>query len=1039
MNEVKKWNVKQLQKQINTALLSLAICSCGWSVFQAEAVNPDGTVSNENTGVAIGAGSYAFGSGVSVGNQANSQTADSRADKTVAIGNKAKTITTRSIAIGDEAVAGKEDMDNPQDPNNRTTVGKQANIAIGHGAVAYGGRNVSMGEYAGIGTPDNWNISNVNIGDQAGQYSKKDYSVAVGYQAGSLITSALRDKQWAVADADRAPSVFIGKNAGTNAVSYGIIGIGKNAAKNVTDVYSSNSIAIGNDAGAGMTSDDNMNRTFRTFGSGANILLGGAAGNGLSGDGNLALGNIAGRGSRGDNNIYLGHLAGDRSTNDRTIIIGAQSGSYKLTNDRSIFIGSAVNLTDIQDGQRTRNSIGIGTLSRALENETIAIGFVARAIENNAIAMGKFASSSSRDAIAVGTSAASQGPSSTAVGNGANSTAESAISLGTSANSTGVGAIAVGKAAEASGENALALGTGSIASGQSAGAMGSNSQATGDGSYVVGNESIASGTDTFVIGNHTTGTIHNSVYLGSQSQAVEQNGNNLTVDGTLGETTTGGAMGTVDTATIGNLSYDGFAASQSTGAVTVGAAGAERRIMNVAAGEISETSTDAINGSQLYSVAQKMKATTDVAVAAAKTEVTSNNNTVAVVKRNGSAGQTIYDLSVDMSAARLSYKANGTGSEGVTLRQGLNFRDGKNTTATVAPGGVVKYSLNDDITLSSVTADNLKGNTLVIGDRVTVNDNGIDMGGAAITNVQAGNVSADSTEVVNGAQLYHVKEQVNGNTAAIENLGGNVGSLGHRMDTLDVRVKDVGAGAAALAALHPQDFDPDDKWDFALGYGNYRGANAWAVGAFYRPTEDILFSVGGSFAGDERMVNAGLTFKLGQGNHVSRSRVAMAREILDLKDENKALKDRLDMVEQKMNRMLGIFDVSKQKDFPDVPANHWAYEYVATLAGNGIITGYPDGTFRGQQSMTRYEFAALVYRALQNGAKQDVTMDKLQNEFADELRDIRADRIRVDRISGEDNERNKVERVRLNDEDREADKIYKDLYGSQIEKNGAKN
>ena len=277
-----------------------------------------------------------------------------------------------------------------------------------------------------------------------------------------------------------------------------------------------------------------------------------------------------------------------------------------------------------------------------------------------------------------------------------------------------------------------------------------------------------------------------------------------------------------------------------------------------------------------------------------------------------------------------------------------------------------------------------------------------------ITSVAAG---TNDTDAVNVAQLKN-------NMAIINKLGN--------------KVNRVGAGAAALAALHPLDFDPDDKWDFAAGYGNYKDAHAVSVGAFYRPNEDTMLSVGGSFGGGENMVNAGVSVKLGQGNHVSTSKVAMAKEIVDLRDENKDLKKRLDTMEQKMNSILGILDMGKKKDFPDVPENHWAYEYVATLAGNGIIEGYPDGEFKGDRSMTRYEFAAMFYRALKNGAPVDDNMDRAMNEFEPELRQIRLDRIRVDRISGKDNDRNKVERVRVNSENDKAKNDYRDVYGSHI-------
>ena len=314
--------------------------------------------------------------------------------------------------------------------------------------------------------------------------------------------------------------------------------------------------------------------------------------------------------------------------------------------------------------------------------------------------------------------------------------------------------------------------------------------------------------------------------------------------------------------------------------------------------------------------------------------------------------------------------------------------------------------------LNSVTT-----NTLTVGD-VKIDNSGINAGNKKITNVAAGDISANSTDAVNGGQLWKTNQTIN-------NIGGAVNELGDRMDR-------VGAGAAALAALHPLDFDPDDKWDVAAGYGNYKDAHAVSVGAFYRPNEDTMFSVGGSFGGGENMVNAGVSVKLGQGNHVSTSKVAMAKEIVDLRDENKDLKKRLDTMEQKMNSILGILDMGKKKDFPDVPENHWAYEYVATLAGNGILEGYPDGMFSGDRTMTRYEFAAMFYRALKNGAPVDDNMDRAMNEFEPELRQIRLDRIRVDRISGKDNDRNKVERVRVNSEDDKANNDYRDVYGSHI-------
>ena len=253
-----------------------------------------------------------------------------------------------------------------------------------------------------------------------------------------------------------------------------------------------------------------------------------------------------------------------------------------------------------------------------------------------------------------------------------------------------------------------------------------------------------------------------------------------------------------------------------------------------------------------------------------------------------------------------------------------------------------------------------------------------------------------------GENLIALDKQVGANTTNITKLGNSINALGNRVDR-------VGAGAAALAALHPLDFDPDDKWDFAAGYGNYKGANAAAIGAYYRPNEDTMFSVGGSFGGGENMVNAGISVKFGQGNHVSTSKVAMAKDML-------AMQKRMAEMEAQMAKMQGFIGALTGMDtqtamFPDVPENHWAYEYVKGLCEKGIIEGYPDGNFNGNRSMTRYEFAAMLYRALAKGVNLDARAVK---EFAPEL-----GRIRVDVISQNKEGRPVIERVRVNEEKKE--------------------
>ena len=288
------------------------------------------------------------------------------------------------------------------------------------------------------------------------------------------------------------------------------------------------------------------------------------------------------------------------------------------------------------------------------------------------------------------------------------------------------------------------------------------------------------------------------------------------------------------------------------------------------------------------------------------------------------------------------------------------------------------------ITTGNTTINN-NGLTIKTGDEnrnITVQDGNVNMGGNQIHNVAPGQAPGDAVNV----------SQLNATNSAVNKLGN--------------RINRVGAGAAALAALHPLDFDPDDKWDFAAGYGNYRGANAAAIGAYYRPNEDTMFSVGGSFGGGENMVNAGVSIKLGQGNHVSTSRVAMAKEMKAMR-QHMAEQDALIAKLQSMHGM--AVDPAKSVLFPDVAENHWAYQYVTTLAKKGILEGYPDGEFKGDRMMTRYEFAAIVYRIVESGVgSTDPELSKLVKEFSPELQYIRIDTIQKDR-----NGKPTIERVRV--------------------------
>ena len=410
------------------------------------------------------------------------------------------------------------------------------------------------------------------------------------------------------------------------------------------------------------------------------------------------------------------------------------------------------------------------------------------------------------------------------------------------------------------------------------------------------------------------------------------------------------------------------------------------KISGVARGEAD---TDAVNYGQLKETNDRVTANEQ----AIKNNAEAIKNNAEAIKKNEGA---ISDLNTRVD------KVENIAKQHTTVKAGdNNIKVSEVTTEE----GRKEYTvaLDKNITVDSVTASDttISDKGLEIKDGPSVTKDGINAGNKKVTNVAAGELSETSKDVVNGSQLYKTNQEVANNTNRINQLGS--------------RVNKVGAGAAALAALHPMDFDPDDKLTFSAGYGNYGGENAAAIGAYYRPDEKVMFSVGGTVGNGENMVNAGVSFSLDRTNHVSNSRTAMAREILDLRAEVTELKAMV------AKGGLGSIAEDKMKIFPDVAENHWAYEYVGKLAAAGIIEGYPDGKFSGDRMMSRYEFAAMLYRAMQKGAQLD---SKIINEFAPEM-----GRIRVDRISGEDGDRDKIERVRVN-----AVKGERDHYGNKLAK-----
>ena len=472
------------------------------------------------------------------------------------------------------------------------------------------------------------------------------------------------------------------------------------------------------------------------------------------------------------------------------------------------------------------------------------------------------------------------------------------------------------------------------------------------------------------------------------------------------------------------------------------------KISGVAAGEVSKTSTDAINGSQLNQTNENVAALdkrvtqNEADIAQNKADIAQNKADIAQNKADIATNKANIEKNAnDIATNKQNIDKLNTRVDGVEklAKQHTTVTAGDNiavTETTNKDGGKeYKVALDKDIKLDSVTAntftagqtvmnnDGLKvgkdvsvtatavtaGKTSIsdegvkVGDKTYISADGLNANDQKITNVKAGDISETSKDAVNGSQLYKTNQEVVNNTNRINKLGS--------------RVNKVGAGAAALAALHPMDFDPDDKLTFSAGYGNYAGENAAAIGAYYRPDEKVMFSVAGTVGNGENMVNAGVSFALDRTNHVSNSRTALAREVIDLRGQLAVMGAKM----AKMEKAFGMLDETKTKLFPDVPANHWAYEYIAKLAGNGYIEGYPDGNFGGDRLMTRYEFAAMLYRAIENGAALE---EKIIKEFEPEL-----GRIRVDRISGEDGDRDKIERVRVNDT-----KGERDHYGNKLAK-----
>lgn len=499
------------------------------------------------------------------------------------------------------------------------------------------------------------------------------------------------------------------------------------------------------------------------------------------------------------------------------------------------------------DGAKGENALAAGSYASA-QKESVAIGHKAQAQDARSVVIGLEAKSMDTTdggniAIGSGSQAGQKVDSGSsglaaAVGMNAKATGWGSSAYGTEAKAQSTWSTAVGNWAEANTTN----GVGGTAIGTTAKAYGNYTTAVGLGAEATGGYSTA-------LGMQAKATQGNSVALGA---------------GSVDRAATKETQGTITLSDGTTRDFGNFAGNDPTGVVSVGAENKERQVINVAAGKVSADSTDAINGSQLYSLAG---------------EVGKNTQYIQNIEATLDDGMKYGGDTGDVIKKKLNNQVNVIGG----------IRDTSKLTAVDNIGVVSDGTYNLKVRL----AKNLDlghdgsvktGDTVMNNNGVTINNgpsitkDGIDAGGKTITNIGNG---TNATDAVNKGQLDE----------AVRNTSSEVNRVAHGLNRLDSRVNKVGANAAALAALHPQDFDPDDKWDFAAGYGNYKDAHAVAVGAFYRPNEDTMLSVGGSFGGGENMVNAGVTFKLGQKNSVGRSKVAMAKEIIDLKTEVQLLKN----------------------------------------------------------------------------------------------------------------------------------------------------
>ena len=742
------------------------------------------------------------------------------------------------------------------------------------------------------------------------------------------------------------------------------------------------------------------------------------------------------------------------------------------------------------------NSFAFGQGNTSDGENSFVGGDKAKAVGRDTFAFGSSAEALTEYTIAIGSQARTIGYNTLAIGNGATVSGPSSIAIGRTNNVTGENSVAIGaNNGTIKGEQAVVVGYNNkmTTADQEQLILGSNSVTSGQGSIVVGTHGQATAVDAIALGNNTIADVQNGVAIGTNSVTESAVGTSNIKDNTTDIRFSNSAYAGSNPDSVVSFGTNGRAGAGGVTSYT-------RQLQNVAAGRVSSTSTDAINGSQLY----------DVALEAQKYNTLVDGSNTTVESKDNAFGRKEYKVNVNKDLVDMNSASFGKVTDDVHSYIGkdkAHFFDGTTSTNTKVDANGMKLENTDNLDAAEYTMDGMTANSN--GKSISFTTNGISAGDQNINNVKTGVADTDAVNVkqlkdsistesvisdnqvdniaavrvtngkstgdanaqygvyvskntvtdiakaankfegdsvikvetttganhtadtttfkfdgneaakvlpisykanggtvnkvmadkgfnfVNGNHInasvgadglvrfdldQNIPNQINSNTNAINGLSDKV-AKNHKISERGI------AGTAALAALHPLDFDPDHKLDVMAGYGHFHGSNSVALGAAYRPNEDLMFTVGSTVGNGDTVVNAGISYKVGAKSGVSRSKVSVAKDVADMKREMEAMKAQNAKITAILNAVLGADLPEDQANmFPDVPANHWAYEAVNDMAKRGLVIGYEDGQFKGDRTMTRYEFAMIVERAIQKAKELNTSIDgRLVGEFKPEL------------------------------------------------------